>query len=315
VLKKVRQKMKQLRKQYGFAPLAVLMILAIGLVMGLSLKGLNDNKRGRASNTATITAGTVTYCTPLGVQLKMDLHRPTVADNQKAVLWVHGGGWATGTRQVTERAAGFITELRSRGYLVASIDYRLAPNYKFPAQIQDTLCAVKYLRKNAVGLGIDPAKIGIMGGSAGGHLAALVGTGGGQAVLQPVQYSAVSGRVGAAVDLFGPADLTQLSNLNQAQRRILAAAFSPLTVAELRKYAPVTYIDNSDPEFLIIHGDQDATVPLSQSQNFDANLRAAGVESTLIVVQGGNHGLTAPGMNPTAQQIAEQIGDFFDAKL
>jgi len=118
----------------------------------------------------------ITYANVSGVALKMDIYYPEVANGPvPAVVYVHGGGWIGG-----DKADGIgmmiIPALVARGYLVAAVNYRLAPQYRFPAQIEDVKCAIRYLRAKADTYRIDPTRVGAFGSSAGGHLVALLST-------------------------------------------------------------------------------------------------------------------------------------------
>ncbi len=264
----------------------------------------------------------VTYCSIRGTDLKMDLYYPREGSQPfPVVMYIHGGGWSEGDKAEGAGTVG-AAELMDRGYALASINYRMAPGFRFPSMIEDAKCAVRSLRANAVQWGIDPDRIGVMGASAGGHLAALVGTAdekagwdSGKGYTQP--YLDQSSRVGAVVDLYGPADLPVLfagtaQNLAQSVFGVKRAA-DPF----LAQSSPVTYVSPDDAPFLILHGTVDNNVPLEQSQILDKALRAAGVESTLVVVDQAGHGFPRSGQayTPGYADLAEQIALFFDAHL
>src|SRR5207253_7695708 len=135
-----------------------------------------------------------------------DVYLPTVrvSGPSPVVMYVHGGGWTSGDKSWVDGVLKE-SEFTGRGYLVAAVNYRLAPQYRWPAQIEDVKCAVRYLRANAATYNIDPNRIGAWGTSAGGHLVALMGLAGPDAGLEgkggnPDQSS----RVQAVVDMFGP---------------------------------------------------------------------------------------------------------------
>ncbi len=204
---------------------------------------------------------TVTYCAPQGVPLAMDIAvpSPAPASAAPAVLYVHGGGWEHGDRY----GGGFLEQLRpallARGFVVASIDYRLAPQYRWPAQIEDAKCAVRYLRANASRYGIDPARLGAWGGSAGGHLVSLMGTADASAGFDVGEYAAISSRLQAVVDLFGPADLTAAgwgSHAANVVRDVFGVQPGQPSDTLVRA-SPVTYVSRDDPPFLILQGDRD----------------------------------------------------------
>ena len=260
----------------------------------------------------------IVYCDCLGTPLEMDLYYPyPVGDAMPVVLYIHGGGWYSG-----DKSSGVgqveIPELVRRGYLVAAVNYRLAPRYQFPAQIEDVKCAVRYLRANADSFGLDPDRIGVFGDSAGGHLAALLG------VTDKSSGFDISGgclegssRVQAVVDLFGPSDLTLA--FQQQWSLIIEHVFntsdpeSPL----IRQASPVTYVSSDDAPFLIIHGDRDDQVFLNQSQELCASLTSAGVPAELVVVQNAGHNfIPADGqISPSRGEITILVGDFFDRYL
>jgi len=260
----------------------------------------------------------ITYGVADGIALKMDIYYPKEASGAvPAVLYVHGGGWITGNKTA---GAGVleIPELVSRGYLVAAVNYRLAPRYKFPAQIEDVKCAVRFLRANAATYGIDPERIGAWGGSAGGHLVALLGVTDATAGLEgDGGYADQSSRVQAVVDMFGPSDLT--TAFQGANPRLLERVFGTTDrYSETVKLAsPVTWVSSDDPPFLILHGEKDRLVPLSQSEILHDRLIAASVPATLTVVKNAGHGFAPAGgpIDPSRLAITKMVADFFDQHL
>jgi acetyl esterase/lipase len=233
------------------------------------------------------------------------------------IVGVHGGGWRTGNR---DSSVGPLAAMARRGYAGASIEYRLSGEAVWPAQIEDCKCAIRFLRAHAKQYGLDPLRIGAWGASAGGHLAALLGTSGGTKELEGTGgYPDQSSRVQAVCDWFGPTDLVQLDAGDRRSRE--QKSQSPLTllfgglVEEKRKEAeqanPIRYITRDDPPFLIVHGDKDPLVPLSQSQLLYDALKKAGVPASLEVVQGGGHG----GPQFSAPELVTKINAFFDRYL
>lgn len=260
----------------------------------------------------------VTYCTNDGVDLKMDVYFPwRPAGPSPVVMFVHGGGWVAGTKIGTPGMSYFL-DLARRGYTTFSIDYRLAPTYTFPAHIIDVKCAVRHIRANAKEYNIDPNRIGAWGASAGGHLVALLGTSDPAAGWDVGQYLDQSSRVKVVVDLYGIHDLTTeyvVGNIRGLDRMVFAAK-SPADPI-LTQASPVTYITPDDPPFLILHGDMDPTIPVTQSQILHERLVAGGVSSTYVVVHNGGHGFNAVGgpISPTYAEIAKTIVGFFDQHL
>ena len=259
----------------------------------------------------------VTYGIADGVELKMDIYYPASATKAvPAVLYVHGGGWITGAKPSLEIASqGIFAKMLSRGYIMAAIDYRLAPEYKFPAQIEDTKCAVRFLSGHASEYGIDPTHIGAIGESAGGHLVALLGVTDSKAGFEGNGGNQrESSRVQAVVDLFGPTDLVTYGAASQ-----LRAVFgtSDRESEVLVNASPVTWVSKDDPPFLILHGDMDNTVPLDQSQTFYDRLVKSDVPATLVVVKNAGHGFQPVGgtVSPSPSELSTMTADFFDRYL
>ena len=260
----------------------------------------------------------ITYGEVDDVELKMDIYYPTTATGPvPALLHVHGGGWTKGDKALTAGIIDIIRLLR-QGYLVASINYRLAPEYKFPAQIEDVKCAVRYLRAHASEYGIDPDRIGAFGGSAGGHLVALLAVADDSAGFNDSGgWSQQSSRVQAVTDMFGPSDLTTI--FRGAMPPLLIQVFgTPDRNSDIVVQAsPVTHVTEDDPPFLILHGDKDKLVPVSQSQTLHEKLVAAGVSSTLIIVKNGGHGFMPVGgiPDPNPFELSQLLIDFFNQHL
>jgi acetyl esterase/lipase len=255
----------------------------------------------------------ITYCTTDGEELKMDLYRPE-EPNGAAVMFIHGGGWTSGNKNGGSGSEMW-PELLGRGYLVASIDYRLAPEHPFPAQMEDVTCAVLYLKRNAAELGIDAERIGAYGGSAGGHLASLLGTTGGHGYEGGI--TSLTAEVAAVVDLFGPTDLTV--DFDGASARIITTVFGATDRDSkvLVQASPVHNVSPDDPPFLIIHGELDELVPIEQGEALYDALVAAGVEAEFVPVQNANHGFAPTGgpISPTRVEITRMVADFFDEHL
>lgn len=259
----------------------------------------------------------VTYCTPDGIAQKMDVMYPrTMSDKPLPVtVYIHGGGW-TGGDKGGDAGSLDTRALSARGYLVVALNYRLAPQSKWPAQITDVKCAIRHLRANATTYKLDPNRIGVWGGSAGGHLVAMLGTTDQRAGFDVGEYLDQSSRVQAVVDLFGPADLRLFpSNAQAIANRVFGATSRDDMI--LVKASPVTYISPDDPPFLILHGDQDKVVLPEHSQILHDKLKAAGVPSTLVIVKNAGHGFTPEGgaISPSRAELTKLIVDFFDKHL
>ena len=256
----------------------------------------------------------ITYCTTDGVALKMDVHYPHAMSKPAPVaVYVHGGSWSSGSKSDSMGMTD-VPELLARGYLVASVDYRHAPQWKFPAQIHDVKCAIRFLRAHATRFNLDPNRIGVWGHSAGGHLVALLGTTDkGDGFEGPGEYSDQSSRVQAVVDMCGRADLRGMP-ADKAE----SVFGAPDNSSDILEHAsPITFVSKGDAPFLILHGDKDATVPLRVSQRLAERLKAVGVPVTLVVVKNADHNFNPEGgpMSPTRAEMTKMIADFFDQHL
>ena len=245
----------------------------------------------------------VEYKKVAGHKLLLDLYLPAssnVDDRETVesgvgvpcVVFIHGGGWKGGDKKSAKQNAAWLVD---HGFAVASINYRLTDTAQWPAQIDDCYEAVRWVRRNAKSYGIDSDRIGAFGTSAGGHLAALMGT-----RAFPGKES-VSSRVQAVCDWFGPADLMTMPPNNIGNGRTAedvavsnGAKLLGATVREVPDLAAdasaMAHVSGDAAAFLIMHGDQDTGVPVSQSTDLHKNLVASGALSELHVVEGGKHG-------------------------
>ncbi|WP_395741454.1 alpha/beta fold hydrolase [Prosthecobacter sp.] len=241
---------------------------------------------------------------------KADLYLP--ADDglkHPAVLIIHGGGWTGGSKGAA-REINIGTTLASHGYVCMSIDYLLhdakSPTPCWPQNLHDCKTAVRWLRANAERLHIDAAHIGVIGGSAGGHLAAMVGVTGPDAELDPASpYGDQSCAVQCVVDMYGPASFEN--------RDVTALRKTRVEAPELyRQFSPLTYLDKKDPPFLVLHGTADKTVDVEQSKILDAALARQGVEHQLEIIEGAPHTFH---LQPKQKDLRPLVLAFFDKHL
>jgi acetyl esterase/lipase len=256
----------------------------------------------------------ITYCTTEGIALKMDVHYPDAMSKPAPVaVYVHGGSWSSGSKTDSIGMTD-VPELLARGYLVASVDYRHAPEWKFPAQIHDVKCAIRFLRANATRFNLDPNRIGAWGHSAGGHLVTLLGTTDTRDGFEGSrEYADQSSRVQAVADMCGRADLRGMPA--DKAKSVFGA---PNDSSDILEHAsPIMFVSKDDAPFLILHGDKDVTVPLRVSQTLAERLQAAGVPVTLVVVKNADHSFNPEGgpMSPTRAEMTKMIADFFDQYL
>ena len=231
-----------------------------------------------------------------GHSLKLDLYLPTDTSDSNLVVWIHSGGWKAGSKD-----ACYISWLAQYGYSVASISYRFTDAATFPAQLHDCKGAVRWLRAHAEKYGYQADRIAISGASAGGHLAALMGTTGGNRRLEGsvggnLKYSS---RVQAVADYFGATDFilrsqTQPSRANEVGSVVydLLGGAANQKVRLARQASAAYHVSDDDPPFLVFHGDLDKTVLLDQSQAIEKAYKAAGLPLTLHILAGEGHGGT-----------------------
>jgi acetyl esterase/lipase len=252
---------------------------------------------------------------------------PEAARNGKpssVAMYVHGGG-ILGDRKVYGLGASLANpdgalfnslqqQLNARGFVVASIDYRLPPGTPWPAQLEDAKCAVRFLRAHAADLGIDPNRIGVWGSSGGGLLASLLGLATPQAGFDRGQYLEQSSAVQAVVDMFGGVDLNDFDDAPAFGQFVLQNAFG--SSSEVRRSAsPITYVAAGAPPFLILQGSADPMVRPRQSVKLAERLHSAGVPASLIEVQGTGHTLATPGERPAPAELTARVIDFLIATL
>ena len=261
----------------------------------------------------------------------LDVYRPKdAAGPLPCVVWIHGGAWFAGDKRVC-RALPLV----EHGFVVVSINYRLTSSAPYPAQIQDCKGAVRFLRAHAAEYGIDPNRIGAWGESAGGHLAALLGTSGGAAAVEGTVggNASQSSRVQCVVDWFGPTDLTRFTDQATAAHHpvnrfdaFVMRAFVGGTPEEhldviqlanpirfLPVVGPAAAVATATaavalPPFLIMHGTNDRTVPIGQSQLLADALKAAGGSATFRIIDGLGHGfpMSRSDVGPVTMAFFEQ---------
>jgi acetyl esterase/lipase len=214
----------------------------------------------------------------------LDVHAPVGAAATPAVLLVHGGGWWTGDRDEMTR---FAERLAAAGYVAAAMDYRLVPDHHFPAQVLDTFCALSYLRASADTLGIDPARIAVLGYSAGAHLAAMTGVAADVAALQdPGCPSGLTGPAAAVIAGAGPFRLDVLQD--GTTERFIGASIEEAPEAWALA-APINHVGPGEPPFLLVHAEHDLVVDREQSDWMRAALAGAGNRVQMLRLEGGGH--------------------------
>lgn len=248
---------------------------------------------------------------------KAKVEAPNEQDSKRPlVIWIHGGAWRAGNKNGCPAVP-----LVDRGFVVASINYRLSSHAIFPAQIHDCKAAIRWLRANADAYGIDAKRVGVWGSSAGGHLVALLGTSGDVKDLEgELGNLDQSSRVQAVCDWFGPTDLLLMNQQsgntgtmdhdapNSPESELLGGTLQQVP-DKAKRAAPLTYVTSDDPPFLIVHGDKDPLVPWEQSQMLTDSLKGAKCMVTFITVPGAGHGRFKD------PKIMEQCLKFFEDVL
>jgi acetyl esterase/lipase len=280
-------------------------ILGLALVAAMGPAQPPGKPKGKGENPAWLPAGAkvqrdLVYATVDGRKLHLDLYLPAKAEKPlPLVLWVHGGAWLGGSKNSVPP-----NDLLEHGFAIAAVQYRLSGQATFPAAIQDCKAAVRWLRGSARKYNLDPERFGAWGASAGGHLAALLGTSGGVKEFDVGDHLDQPSRVQAVCDWFGPTDFLQMtahakaagvpSKIDHDSPRSPESRFIGGPILENKEKVaranPITFVGRDDPPFLIVHGDKDGTVPLGQSQILEEALKKAGVEVTLVVHKGAGHG-------------------------
>ena len=251
----------------------------------------------------------------------LDLYVPEKAGEPlPLIVWIHGGAWSGGDKSgCPPLRQGYA----QRGYAVASLNYRLSQHATFPAQVEDCKAALRWLRAQVKKYRLDPARIGVWGSSAGGHLVALLGVTGDVKGFEVGQHLEFSSAVQCVMNDYGPTDFVQMdahrppgatmahSVPNSPESRLIGGLISlPENREKVQRANPITYVSRGDAPFLINHGDIDPAVPHHQSELLFAALKAANVPVRFNTVKGGGHGAGFGGT-----ELDKMRRDFFELHL
>ncbi|MFC1757590.1 sulfatase-like hydrolase/transferase [Planctomycetota bacterium] len=279
---------------------------------------------GQTSTTDNAPTGTridrdIVYASIGERDLHLDLYRPDEpTEKLPLVVWIHGGAWRGGSKSGPNPAM----ELLSRGYAVASVEYRLSHEAIFPAAIEDCKAAVCFLRFHADRYGLDPERFGAWGASAGGHLVTLLGT-----TIDVAEFDAhpisqtVPATIHAVCNWFGPSDFLRMNDFpsiidhdatDSPESQFIGAPIQK-NKEKTRRANPISYITPGDPPMLHVHGDSDRLVPFHQSEMLHAALKKRRIPSTLHKVVNGDHGFRNG--DESREDLIKRSMDFFDETL
>jgi len=266
-----------------------------------------------APHQVAFTLGTadrdVTYCNAQ----TLDLYIPRQAETRPLpiAMYVHGGGMTSGDKSDINPV--FLDALAAAGYAVASIDYRLAPMSKFPAQIEDVKCAIRFLRRYAPRYDLDATEVFAFGTSVGGQLTALAALTGPHSEFDVGAYPAEPSSVSAVADMFGPANLTEGGGYSTAGVQQVFNDQGDTVLA-----SPTHFVAAHAPPILIVQGVDDTKVVASQSKELYDDLKAAGDQTQLVLVQNMGHMFVQVGarpIDPSLGQIAQDLVSFFNRHI
>lgn len=224
--------------------------------------------------------------------LKMDIiYAERTAEKRPCIVWICGGAWV---QMSTSAHLLYLCELARQGFVVASVQYRTSNEAPFPAPLADVKSAIRYLKAHSERYGIDPERFGVMGESAGGHLAAMTALTGKIKEFDKGLYLEYSSEVQAACPWYLPADISAGWEMDPLVRAaspesLLIGKNVALFPEDAMKACPVSYVTPDAPPFLLLHGTNDHTVPYEQSEAMYKALESQGVDVDLIALEGSDH--------------------------
>lgn len=232
-----------------------------------------------------------------------------------AMIYIHGGGWRAGSKK---SVPGWLKAFVTDGKLsVIAVEYRFTDVATHPAQVNDCLRAIQFVRQNAAKWNIDPKRLGVTGGSAGGHLSAYVALHDDAAKANsddPVERQ--SSRVACAVSFAGPTDWSLLSSIEHghpAYRQLIGyepgTPAAELAASLVKDVSPISFVSKDDPPIMQVHGDKDVIVPLKHASNLHEKLQSTGIKAELVVIPDGNHGVSGAG-GPVAKRPAAFVQQY-----
>lgn len=264
----------------------------------------------------------ITYKVVEGQALKLDIYMGNVIDDKKSptIVYVHGGFWAFGNKKSEILyLKHLINVLNNKGFTFVSIDYRLAnKNTKFPEPAKDVKDAIRWLRKNAVNYNIDENKIGICGNSAGGHLALLGGLTDDSMYLGDADLKNISSKVNFIISFFGPTDLSLVKGKKYTAitKNLIGGTINDMKNNYINA-SPMYYLSKNNPPILLIHGEKDIIVPISQSKSLYEKAKSLAIDVEFVSVKNASHGLVSISgeINPSLKDITNKVILFIEDKF
>ena len=264
----------------------------------------------------------IPYAMYSGAALLLDVYKPNTP-NGYGIIYVSGSGWTTPLAysapelKSNGQSKQYATALAKAGYTVFSVNHRSLPRFRYPAPVEDVQRAVRFIRHNAAKFGINPNRIGASGGSSGGHLVSMLGTLDGRGLAtDPDPVERESAKVLCVVARAAPIEF-----LTGTTGSFLLGMTRPLlndkTSTEYRTHveaSPISHITPDDPPFLLMHGDKDESVNISQSEQMETKLKAAGVPVKFLRILGAAHGPSFPGAVNPPDYLGEMVR-WFDQHL
>ncbi len=271
------------------------------------------NAQEKALSAQVVVENDIEYANPDNQHLQVNMARPAQGDGPfPAVVCIHGGGFRAGTRDGYD---GLIRQLAERGYVAITVTYRLAPKYPFPAAIYDVKAAVRWLRANAAKYHVDPDRIGVTGGSAGGHLAQFLGVTADVKEFEGDEGNLdQSSRVACVVNYYGPSDFTKSYGKSVDAAEVLPLFLGGNLEQQRQKHivaSPLYWVTPNAAPTLCVHGTKDNYVAYEQAVWLVDRLKAAGVEAELLTLEGAGHGFGGE----DAKKADVALFAFFDRHL
>jgi len=290
-----------------------LCFVSTGLLLALGPVPTAQAQKPPAVPQGVVFEAGIEYANPDGQHLRLNMARPKEGDGPfPAVLCIHGGGFRAGKREGYD---SLCIRLAQRGYVALTVSYRLAPKYRFPAAVHDVKAAVRWVRANAKQYHIDPDRIGVTGGSAGGHLAQFLGVTAGVKEFEGTGGNAgQSSRVACVVNVYGPSDFTRSYGKSVDAAEVLPLFLGGNLETARREHiraSPLYWVTPDASPTLCIHGTEDKYVAHEQAVWLVDRLKAAAVEAELLTLKGAGHGFKGK----DAEKAERAMMDFFDRHL